>query len=56
MSNCDQFHEVESSDTCFDISKKGVSLNTFYAWNPAVGTICDDLEVGTYVCVGVATT
>jgi len=32
VSNCDQVHEVESGDTCFDISKKnGVSLDTFYA-------------------------
>ncbi|PYI18206.1 hypothetical protein BO86DRAFT_314207 [Aspergillus japonicus CBS 114.51] len=50
---CDAFHLVVSGDTCADIaSDAGIALSDFYAWNPAVGTSCADLDVGDYVCVG----
>ena len=51
--NCDAFYLVQSSDTCSTIaSKYGINLATFYAWNPAVGSSCLDLELNEYVCVG----
>lgn len=56
-SNCDDLYLVQSGDTCYDIAAAdGISLDDFYAWNPAVGTDCDALDVGYYVCVGVSST
>ncbi|KAK0385665.1 hypothetical protein NLU13_6842 [Sarocladium strictum] len=54
-SNCDKFHLVVSGDTCSAITTAaGVSLTSFYAWNPAVGSTCAALLLGDYVCIGVA--
>lgn len=53
-STCDAFYLVQSGDECGTIaSDYGISLDNFYAWNPAVGTTCADLEVGDYVCVDI---
>ncbi|RAH71405.1 LysM peptidoglycan-binding domain-containing protein [Aspergillus aculeatinus CBS 121060] len=50
---CDAFHLVVSGDTCAAIaSDAGIALSDFYAWNPAVGSSCADLDVGDYVCIG----
>ncbi|OJJ95699.1 carbohydrate-binding module family 50 protein [Aspergillus aculeatus ATCC 16872] len=50
---CDAFHLVISGDTCAAIaSDAGIALSDFYAWNPAVGSSCADLDVGDYVCIG----
>ncbi|OKL55215.1 hypothetical protein UA08_09512 [Talaromyces atroroseus] len=52
--NCDMFHLVVSGDTCDAIATAAnVSLATFYAWNPAVGSSCTALDLGDYVCIGV---
>lgn len=52
-SNCDAFHLVVSGDQCGIIaSQYGISLENFYAWNPAVGNSCQYLDLGDYVCVG----
>ncbi|KAL7934419.1 hypothetical protein V8C35DRAFT_327295 [Trichoderma chlorosporum] len=54
VGNCNSFHLVVSGDTCADIaSKSGISLDSFYAWNPAVKNDCTQLLVGDYVCVGI---
>lgn len=54
VSNCNSFHLVVSGDTCPDIaSKSGISLDNFYAWNPAVKTDCTSLLLGDYVCIGI---
>lgn len=43
-----------SGDTCYDLAEdNGISLDDFYAWNPAVGTSCADLDTGYYVCIGI---
>jgi len=34
-------------------SSHGISLASFYAWNPAVGSTCATLIAGDYVCVNV---
>ncbi|KAM0458624.1 hypothetical protein ACHAPV_006016 [Trichoderma viride] len=53
-SNCNKFYDVASGDTCAAIaSAAGISLNDFYAWNPAVGNSCSTLDLGDYVCIGV---
>ncbi|TDZ67286.1 LysM domain-containing protein [Colletotrichum trifolii] len=51
---CKTFHLVVGGDTCYDIAAKaGVTLNNFYAWNPAVGSNCASLWGQYYVCVAV---
>ena len=49
------FYRVTAGDGCQDIVDKyeTFSLNEFYKWNPAVGTSCQSLQAGYYVCVGV---
>lgn len=54
VSNCNAFYEVQSGNTCYGIAEDyGIALDAFYAWNPAVGTTCQYLELDVYVCVGV---
>jgi hypothetical protein len=52
--NCNKFHLVEGGQGCWDIAdSNGISLDDFYAWNPALGTGCGGLWPDVYVCVGV---
>lgn len=44
---------IASGDTCSSIATAaGISLSSFYAWNPAVGTTCGSLWLGYEVCIG----
>ncbi|KAK8109309.1 carbohydrate-binding module family 50 protein [Apiospora sp. TS-2023a] len=53
VGGCDRFYDVQPGDGCWAIANQyGIALDDFYAWNPAVGTDCHDLEAGVYVCVG----
>lgn len=55
-SSCDKFYFVKQGDSCYDIAQNNsITLDNFYAWNPAVKE-CADLEYGYYVCVGVSAT
>jgi hypothetical protein len=55
-SNCDSFHLVNSGDQCAALATAyNISLAQFYSWNPAVGSSCEYLDLGDYVCVGVET-
>ncbi|KAI8244851.1 LysM domain-containing protein [Colletotrichum sp. SAR 10_96] len=55
ITNCVKFHLVQSGDGCWAISDaRGIALNDFYTWNPAVKTDCSGLQADVYVCVGVA--
>lgn len=52
--NCNKFYFVKDADTCYDIAKaNSISLDQFYAWNPAVGNTCATLWPKYYVCVGI---
>jgi hypothetical protein len=54
VGNCNKFYLVASGDTCAAIATAaGISLSSFYAWNPAVGSTCGTLDLGDYVCIGV---
>lgn len=54
VSNCNTFYLVVSGDQCGTIaSSHGISLANFYLWNPAVGSSCQTLGLGDYVCVNV---
>ncbi|KAK3898439.1 hypothetical protein C8A05DRAFT_47255 [Staphylotrichum tortipilum] len=51
--SCDAFYYVVSGDGCVSIASHfGITLDQFYAWNPAVGSDCTSLWLSTYVCVG----
>jgi LysM domain len=53
-SNCKTFHLVGSGDQCGTVaSNAGITLATFYAWNPAVGSSCQFLDLGYYVCIAI---
>jgi hypothetical protein len=46
------FYEVNPRDGCYDIAAMyGITLDEFYAWNPAVGA-CASLWPNYYYCVG----
>ncbi|KAH6688815.1 LysM domain protein [Leptodontidium sp. MPI-SDFR-AT-0119] len=52
--SCNTFYLVVSGDQCGTIATaKGISLSSFYAWNPAVGSTCASLWADYYVCVNV---
>lgn len=54
VSDCGDFYLVVSGDGCYDIAANaGISLDDFYAWNPAVGSDCASLWPDYYVCVGI---
>jgi spore germination protein YaaH len=57
ISTCDTFYDVLSGDSCYDIANTyAISLDSFYAWNPAVKTDCSGLQPNDYVCIGVKST
>ncbi|KAL4860715.1 hypothetical protein BDV12DRAFT_208904 [Aspergillus spectabilis] len=46
---------IQTGDGCYDLAATfNILLSDFYAWNPAVGTSCESLQAGYYVCIGVA--
>jgi len=52
--DCKNFHLVVTNDQCEAIATAaGISLSDFYAWNPNVGSTCQSLWLGYYVCIGV---
>lgn len=52
-SGCTVFYEAQSGDGCYDIAAEyDISLDDFYAWNPAVGDDCLGLWPDYYYCVG----
>ncbi|KAJ9211201.1 hypothetical protein DTO166G4_7227 [Paecilomyces variotii] len=53
-SNCDDYYYVNEGDACTAILEEfDITMAEFYAWNPAVGSDCNTMEYGYYVCVGV---
>lgn len=49
------YYKVVSDDTCLGIAyQHAITLSQFYTWNPAVGTNCQVLLAGYYVCVGIS--
>ncbi|KAL4883886.1 hypothetical protein BJY04DRAFT_226219 [Aspergillus karnatakaensis] len=55
IDTCKRFYMVAAGDTCAEIAAdNGITLNSFYTWNPAVGSDCRALWGGYYVCVGIA--
>nr|POE90692.1 lysm domain-containing protein [Quercus suber] len=56
--NCKAYYKVQSGDGCQAIVDMygTFTLQDFYSWNPAVGSNCEHLFVGYYVCVGVTNT
>jgi LysM repeat protein len=54
VSNCNTFYLVQPGDQCGTVvSSHGVTLANFYLWNPAVGSTCNGLIAGDYVCVNI---
>lgn len=52
VTNCNTFYLVKSGDDCDRVaSLYGITFANLYAWNPAIGSTCAALQLGTYVCV-----
>ncbi|KAK9422563.1 putative LysM domain-containing protein [Seiridium unicorne] len=52
ISGCQNFYKVQSGDTCQAIADEfHIDLTYFYGWNPDVGSSCQALFLGYYVCV-----
>ncbi|KAH8692484.1 hypothetical protein GQ44DRAFT_719839 [Phaeosphaeriaceae sp. PMI808] len=53
---CTKFYRVISGDGCWAIANaNGITLDDFYAWNPATANECKNLQPDTYVCIGKGT-
>ncbi|RBR26166.1 uncharacterized protein FIESC28_01057 [Fusarium coffeatum] len=53
VKNCEKFHQIQSTTTCTSIENYyNLPFDTFYSWNPAVGSKCTSLLTGYWVCVG----
>lgn len=51
----DNYYRVITDDTCIGVAyQHSITLSQFYSWNPAVGSNCQVLLAGYYVCVGVS--
>lgn len=49
---CKDFYLVVPGDGCYDLAASaGITLDDFYAWNPAVGSDCGGLWPDYYVCI-----
>ncbi|PYH91868.1 LysM domain protein [Aspergillus ellipticus CBS 707.79] len=54
VANCDNYYYVEKGDSCSAIlTEFDITMADFYAWNPAVGSNCNTMQYGYYVCVGI---
>ena len=51
--NCNKFHLVAKGDGCATITKQySISFEQMFAWNPAIGSNCEMLQLGVNYCVG----
>lgn len=58
-STCVDWYYVRSNDTCqgiVDYYRGLFSLSDFFSWNPDVGTSCENLLAGYFVCTGLSST
>ncbi|RMJ07403.1 hypothetical protein CDV36_012997 [Fusarium kuroshium] len=54
VTGCKDFYFVQAGDGCWAIANdRGIELNDFYTWNPAVKNDCSGLQAEVYVCVGI---
>lgn len=52
VTNCDKFYYVNPDEKCQSIlDANGITIEQFYAWNPAIGVSCGGLWAKTYACV-----
>ncbi|KAJ5933798.1 hypothetical protein N7454_006127 [Penicillium verhagenii] len=50
--DCDEYHTVARGDSCASIqSLYGITFAELYKWNPAIGSDCENLWIGSAVCV-----
>jgi hypothetical protein len=54
VEGCGKYYVAQSGDGCWAIANdNGIALDGFYAWNPSVGSDCENLWLGYSLCVGV---
>jgi LysM repeat protein len=53
VQGCETFYLVVAGDGCWAIANQNdITLDDFYAWNPAIGKDCAKLQPDYYVCIG----
>ncbi|KAL5330732.1 hypothetical protein ACEPPN_000252 [Leptodophora sp. 'Broadleaf-Isolate-01'] len=56
IAGCTEYYVVVSGDSCAAIeSEFSITFAQFYAWNPAVGSNCENLWIGEAYCVAAPT-
>ncbi|KAI4600099.1 hypothetical protein KJ359_001201 [Pestalotiopsis sp. 9143b] len=51
--DCNKWYVAQDNDGCYDIAAdNGITLDQFYAWNPAVGSNCENLWPNEAYCIG----
>ncbi|KAK6209368.1 hypothetical protein LQW54_006356 [Pestalotiopsis sp. IQ-011] len=54
--DCNKWYVAQDNDGCSDIAAdNGITLDQFYAWNPAVGSNCENLWPNEAYCIGTST-
>lgn len=49
---CTRFHQAVKGDGCYDIAQSAdITLDQFYAWNPALNGDCSGLYLDYYYCI-----
>lgn len=54
VTDCNKFYLVGTGTSCATVaSQEGVTVTEIVSWNSGVGSGCNDLWLGYYICVGV---
>ncbi|KAJ5135357.1 uncharacterized protein N7515_004635 [Penicillium bovifimosum] len=54
VADCSTYYQARDGDSCWSIVNEKYTYLTqaqFYAWNPAIGSSCSNLQLGYYYCV-----
>jgi LysM repeat protein len=55
VSNCNKYYMVRSGDSCYTIElAQGVTLAQLLSWNTQVNSLCTNLWLSYYICIGVS--
>lgn len=51
---CQKYYKVQSGDYCFKVADLAdILLADFYTWNPEIDSVCSNLLLGFWVCIGI---
>jgi LysM repeat protein len=54
IASCNKYHKFQAGEGCKSIEQLyGITSEDFRTWNPSINSICNNLLVDFYVCIGV---